>query len=263
MTINEITKKTHQAAIELLSRRCRDGKGKCLPIDCRPESIEDALAIHQAMVELRADDVGAWKCLLPLGEDKIIVAPIFSDTIQYGNSCELFSQKNVDKKNIARVEPEIAFILGKDLPAQSNGYNEQEINDAVIRCHMALELMQNRFEDNSTVSFYEKLADGLVNQGLYIGAEIDKSVAFVANKIDIKFEQSINTQSFAGSHPNSLPQNPLYWLINFMSKRGISFFKGQAIITGSYAGVVDLAFGKKTTISYENIGRYEVIFHEK
>ncbi len=125
---------------------------------------------------------------------------------------------------------------------------------------MALELMQGRYADGIDVPFNEKLADGLLNQGLFIGPEISKSDAYNASKINITVKQGEQKQQFAGTHPNTLPQIPLYWLINFMSKRGSSFKAGEAIITGSYAGIVEVAFAQPTEIEYENLGKYTVEF---
>ncbi len=47
-----------------------------------------------------------------------------------------------------------------------------------------------------------------------------------------------------------------------MSKRGISFKAGQAIITGSYAGVVEVEFNSVTNINYVGLGNYQVTFNE-
>ncbi|HEY7866748.1 MAG TPA: hydratase [Psychromonas sp.] len=247
--------KFSQAATELLNRRQAGTKMPRLAEDIRPNSTDDALQIQQQMVTKRLDQVGGWKCLLPLGKDQFIVAPIFADTIQRGTQCVLFADDG-----LALVEPEITFILGKDLPAQQKNYSEAQIDAAIARCHMALELIQRRFADDNGVSFYEKLSDGLANQGLFIGPEINKSQAYAASQIEISFKQGKRSQQFAGEHPNTLPQNPLYWLINFMSKRGTDFKKGQAIITGSYAGVVKVGFDQVTQIEYKNMGKYKVEF---
>jgi len=244
-----------QAATELLNRRVPEGKAGRLDDRMRPNSSDDALQIQQQMITLRSDQVGGWKCLRPLAEDQFIVAPIFSDTIQRGGECSLFADAGS-----ALVEPEITFILGNDLPARQADYSAAQIDAAVASCHMALELLQGRFSDDCLPSFYEKLADGLVNQGLFIGPEINKSAAYATSSINISFKQGEKTQKFSGKHPNTLPQHPLYWLINFMSKRGTEFKAGQAIITGSYAGVVELEFDQVTEIEYKNIGKYSIEF---
>ena len=96
---------------------------------------------------------------------------------------------------------------------------------------------------------------------MYIGPKIDTELAYAAGQMTINFSQQGNEQTFAGKHPNPLPQNAVYWLINYMSKRGTSFKAGQAIITGSYAGIVDVDFNKSTEVEYVGIGKYTVEFN--
>ena len=94
-----------EAAKELLSRRIAGTKAPRLSERYRPTSLDDALAIQAAMVDLHRSKVGGWKCLLPLSEEKLIVAPIFEDSVQFGSECEAFSDNGV-----VRIEPEIAFV---------------------------------------------------------------------------------------------------------------------------------------------------------
>ncbi|MEX3070933.1 hydratase [Vibrio alginolyticus] len=247
-----------QAASELLSRRVAGIKAPKLDDKFSPTCVEEAVQIQSSMIDLHSDKVGGWKCLQPLADDKFVLAPIFANTVQGGNTCELFRDNGV-----ARIEPEIAFVLGKPLAANPEGYSEEQINDAIGSCHMALELMQSRFADDSGAEFFERLADGLMNQGLFIGPEIDREKAFNASEVNVTIAQPENTQQFAGKHPNTLAQTPVYWFINYMTRRGVDFKANEAIITGSYCGIVEVGFDKPTTITYEGIGEYTVEFKEK
>ena len=256
------TQNFSEAAKQLLARRVTGTKAQGLANDIKPVSIDDALAVHQEMIKLRPDTVAGWKCLLPLAEDQIIIAPIFSDNIQKGDVCSLMKDNGK-----ARIEPEIVFVLNKDLPARDQDYSEDEINEAIGSCHMALELMQSRFAEDASAEFPERLADCLLNQGLYIGPEIDRNAAFSASKIQLSVTQTdskgaISTQNLDGVHPNPLPQLPVYWAINLMSKRGTTFKKGEAFTTGSYKGIVEVDFDQKTDIEYAGIGSYSVVFKE-
>lgn len=246
------------SAKELLSRRTSHMTHPCLELSLRPKTLNDALNIQDSMIDLNTDKVGGWKCLLPLAEDKFVVAPIFSQTIQRGEHCSLFADN--DK---ARIEPEIAFILGKDLPASEVGYSEEEINEAIGSCHMALELMQARYSANAGAEFYDVLADCLTNQGMFIGPEISREKAFNASEFIVSISQEEHEHSFDGKHPNSSAQAPIYWLINYMTRRGTTFFKGEAIITGSYCGIVELDFDIPTSVKYEGVGEYQVTFSKK
>lgn len=253
-------KKFTDAAQELLTRRVSGSKAYSVDAAIKPNSIEEALIVQQELIKLRSDFVAGWKCLLPLADGKVIIAPIFSETMQKGPQCWLMQDNEK-----ARIEPEIAFVLNQDLPARDKDYSEAEINAAIGSCHMALELIQNRYSDDCEVLFPEKLADCLSNQGLFIGPEIDRTTAFKANEIVLSITQAqINgersEQVFDGVHPELLPQLPVYWAINFMTKRGTSFKKGEAFTTGSYAGVITLDFDKQTTINYDGIGSFDVTF---
>lgn len=240
-----------EAAKTLLSRRVAGTKAPRLEESQRAQSIDDALATHAEMMKLQT--VVGWKCLLPPAEDKVIVAPVFN--VQQGSDvAELFEDKGV-----ARVEPEIGFVLCKDLPVKDEDYTEAEIVDAIGAAHMALELMQSRYADDAGQSFYESLADGMVNQGIWLGPEIDKAAAIDASEIKITVTDEA-VRELDGVHPNPRAIDGLVWLINYMGKRGVSFKAGEAVITGSFKGIVNMSFDQPTTVAYEGFGEYTVTF---
>ncbi len=120
------------------------------------------------MIDLKSDKVGGWKCLLPLAEDKFIVAPIiFSGSVQQGEVCELFADNDV-----VRVGTNCIYAL--EATSKPEGYGEEQIQWRCGSCHMALELMQSRFADDSDCWVLRKLADGLVNQRPVHWPEIDR-----------------------------------------------------------------------------------------
>jgi len=246
-----------QAAEHLLNNRKAGVTPTPLAAELSPVDCEHAFKIQEEMVALRSDAVAGWKCLLPLESGNIIAAPIFADTVRTGAECALFMDGGK-----ARVEPEIAFVLGADLPARAEGYTAEEVDAAISGCHMALELMQARYREYPDATFFEKLADGMVNQGLFLGPEIEKSKAYAASAIRITFDQASGKQEMDGTHPNELPYKPVQWMINFMSQRGISFKAGEAFITGSYKGIVEVDFNQETAINYEGLGEYKVTFKE-
>lgn len=251
-----------QAAEVLLTRRQLNQAGEVLKSEYRPTNLEDALAIQNKTVQLSHQHVAGWKCLLPLNDQHMVVAPILKNTIQRGDNCLV--QASVLSTQQTLIEPEIAFVLGADLPDREQPYSVKEIDAAVSTCHLALELLQVRYAENADLSFYDKLADCLVNQGIFVGPEITQQQAYLASEMTINMTQMSaqslpETMSFAGKHPNQLPQQPLYWLINFMRERGVSFYQGETIITGSYAGAIMLNIGQ-TTIEYQGFGKYDVLF---
>lgn len=243
-----------QAAQELLNRRKPGTKAPCLDESMRPKSIDDALAIQAEMANIQT--VKGWKCLLPPAEGKVVVAPIF-DVQRNSDVVTLLADNGV-----ARVEPEIGFVLSKALPAKDTDYTEAEIVDAIGSAHMALELVQSRYADDSGKVFFDSLADCMINQGLYLGPELDKATAIELSEVQLNITQGNDAQVLDGKHPNPRAIAGLLWLVNYMSKRGVSFAAGEAIITGSFKGVVEMQFNVETTVGYEGLGEYTVTFKQ-
>lgn len=243
-----------QAATELLARRASARQGPRLPAPCRPETLEDAWLIQQAVTRGLAQPVGGWKASLP-SPGKQVAAPIYGPTVCQGADCAL---PVLPEQSSVRVEPELAFVLAADLPARAQPYSDAEVDQAVGSVHAALELCASRYLDHAGLPFAEMLADGLVNTGLWLGPALTAPEAAA-------FELNWQVEGEAASskpalHPDGAARAPLYWLANFLRERGLGLQAGQAVITGSYAGVLTLPLGKSVRFSYGALARFEVKF---
>lgn len=251
-----------EAAAILVTRRINGSQAERLPEHCRPQTLEQALAVQAAVTdhwcEQMDDSIGGWKCLLP-PEDKLVVGPIYTRTIDSVPPVSLWP-----KGDRARIEPELAFFFGQDLPARAEPYTQAEVDAAIARTHMALELINSRYADPASCEFPEMLADGLVNQGLFIGPEVDSGSARGASSFTITLTcangEVIERQ---GQHPNTHPRAPLYWLAEFLRSRGEGIVAGQAVITGSYAGVIEVPLNTGIRIDYAGLGSMQVSFNAR
>lgn len=254
------------AAAILVERRIQGTQGDALPVACRPQNLEQALAIQAAVTERWCeqmdDSIGGWKCLLP-PEDKLVIGPIYTRTIDSVAPVSLWTKTSPEGER-ARIEPELAFFFGKDLPPRPEPYTAEEVDAAIARTHMALELINSRYSDPASCEFPEMLADGLVNQGLFIGPEVDSGSARSASSFTVTMTcangEVIERQ---GQHPNTHPRAPLYWLAEFLRSRGQGIVAGQAVITGSYAGVIEVPVDTDIQIDYAGLGRMNVSFTAK
>lgn len=251
-----------QAADILVDRRISGTQGDRLPADCRPLNLCDSLQIQDEVsrvwCERMDDSIGGWKASLP-PQDRVILGPIYTRTIDSVAPVSIWP-----KGDLARIEPELAFYFGVDMPARAQPYSPEEVDAAVVRCHMALELIQGRFSDPSQCEFIENLADGLFNQGLFIGPQVNLKKAAAASDISFRISSGGETlQEHAGHHPNDKPMAPLYWLVEFLRARGQGIMAGQAVITGSYAGVLEVPLNKPLEIHYGELGTLAVTFTPK
>ena len=256
--------KAQEAAAILVKRRRTGAQGDRLPESCRPNNVDEALAIQAAVTErwceLMDDSIGGWKCLLP-PEGKVIVGPIYTRTIDSVAPVALWPKPS--DHNIARIEPELAFFFGQDLPAREQPYTATEVDAVISRTHIALELINSRYADPSQCTFPEMLADGLVNQGLFIGPPVDDELARNAREFTLNVTQNGELSTHHAKHPNGNPRAPLYWLAEFLRSQGQGIVAGQAVITGSFAGVLEVPINTEIMLDYVGLGKMEVSFTPK
>jgi 2-keto-4-pentenoate hydratase len=239
------------AATELAHRR-RDGRrGPRLPPALRPLGAADALLI-QRRIGARLGSIGGWKCSLPAGE-RLSVAPLFALYIHRARHATINP-----RGGHASIEPEVAFVMGRDLPRRSRAYDEDEVLGAVAEMRLVIEILGNRYDEPADVPFAEMLADCANNQGLVIGPVIpERSVALDAFDVTI---QGANGFALAhpGRHPDGHPSRPLVWLANFLPTQGDHLRAGQVVTTGSYAGALDVPLATPLTVTFGDLGQVEL-----
>ena len=226
-----------------------------LPEACRPASDDDALAIQLRVIELLGTTIGGWKVSLPRGEN-LFVAPLPAAAIYSTSPCPI-----LPFHGRARIEPEIAFVLGRDLPPRSSAYTKDDLLDAIAETRLDLELIGCRYADHSVLPFREFLADSINNQGLFVGPSVpnahDQNLEYFKIRIDGPSGTIVDQE---GRHPNGHPLKPLVWLANFLSGRGETLKEGMMITTGSYAGILEVPLNTPLTVVYDGIGSFSVSF---
>ena len=246
-----------RAASILAQRRLTGVQGPALPEVLRPLDADAALAIQACVTEQLGERIGGWKCGL-VTEHAVLMAPIHAATIHTTAPCPVWAASGQ-----VRIEPELAFVLRHDLPARDTPYVPADIDAAIGSMHLALELIGSRYIDPAAVGFTDNLADGLLNQGLLIGPEIDAAAPTLCEiAIRVHLEDG-GEMAFDGKHPNGDPRAPLYWLAEFLRSKGQGLQAGQAVITGSYAGSFDVPVGQDIAVQFGDLGRIAVRFTPK
>jgi 2-keto-4-pentenoate hydratase len=226
-----------------------------LPEEQRPRDNEEALETQRRVLELIQEEIGGWKCSVPNG-DRILVAPLPASTVRRTSPCLI-----VPKGGVAEIEPEIAFVLKRDLPPRATAYGEDEIRDAILETRLVLELIGSRYKDVDSISWLESLADSVRHQGIFIGPvasgrTLESFHLRIEGPLGVVFERGVK-------HPNGDPLKPLYWLANFLSSRGETLRGGTVITTGSYAGIIEVPMETPLSFEYGGLGRFSVQFSGK
>lgn len=227
------------AAQQLQQRRQQGQVAGLLPPEHRPRQIADALAVQWRVAQQYGTVIG-WKCGLPSvdaeGQNKIVVGPLYQQELQQGEQCALWPSA----QGMARVEPEYAYPLLVDIPPGADMLSDAEVFALLGKPHLALELIQSRFQSDAGALFPDQLADGLFNQGLWLGPELTGAALSSFDLVLTPAGQP--PQQYKARHPNDNPRAPIPWLVNFLRAEGMPLTAGLLLITGSFAGVLDLPF---------------------
>jgi 2-keto-4-pentenoate hydratase len=250
-----------KAASILVAARRQGSKAECLPVELRPSTVDEGFAIQRKVSDVLGRRTGAWKCALPLA-GKVIAAPIYADLI-YRSVESSFSADSV--QSIVKAEPELACLLTRDLPPRRYAYGEAEVLDALGDVHLALELLGSRYSHPEFLIFPELLADGLFNAGLVIGPRVELPEGATPDDLPTEFTVSLTAAgespvSLDGRHPDGNVLSPIVWLANFLRERGLGLQAGQTVITGSYAGVLELPLGRQRHIGFGALGTLSIRF---
>lgn len=244
------------AARHLVAARAARRPGERLPDACRPADVADALAIQERVRELLGAAIGGWKCSLPSAGREIAAAPIFASTITSDSPCPILP---IGGK--ARIEPEIAFVIGQDLPSRATPYSDAEVRAAIRETRIVLELIGPRYADPAAVTYPEFLADNIANEGLFVGP-------VVANGLELPLEAfriTIDTPNGQllvrdGKHPDGHPLRPLVWLANYLASHGSGLTAEQIVTTGSYCGMLDVPLDTPLVVRFGNFAAVSVQF---
>jgi 2-keto-4-pentenoate hydratase len=232
-----------QAAQHLMNARRARTRGERIPEASRPRDLETALAIQDRVTALVGEDIGGYKVSAPK-PGKIMRAPIFASNIHRGERISI-----VPRDSKAAIEPEIAFLLSRDLQP---GASEEEIRAAIGETRLVLELIGSRYANPAEASFPEMLADSLQHQGLVVGPLLEHGAGDWAAAFPIRIPGVFEGE---GVHPDGHPLVPLYWLAGQIPLKA-----GQIVTTGSYAGIILAPLNQPLGVQFGDAGEIAVTF---
>ncbi|GGE14464.1 2-oxo-3-hexenedioate decarboxylase/2-keto-4-pentenoate hydratase [Gemmobacter megaterium] len=130
------------------------------------------------------------------------------------------------------LEFEICLRMGRDLPPRDTPYTAQEVAAAIDAAAAAIEMVDDRNCDYTTLDVESLIADNSWNAGVVLGD-------WAAVPDDLGASEGIVTLNGAqldrgfGRDVLGGPLIPLEWLANHLSTRGRGLSKGDLVMTGS------------------------------
>jgi 2-keto-4-pentenoate hydratase len=252
-----------ESAPELLTaiRAGRHARVAELPAGLAPEDEATAYRIQLDVFHNIGAAIGGWKATM-LDATQGISAPVARSNLLRSPALLADAAHRTANTRRLGVESEIAFTLGHALPPLPGGamYPRHQVLAAVAAAHSALELCVCRLQDFNTAPPLHRLADGLMNEGLVLGGgNADWSRLDLAQRRVVLQVDGRTIHDAVGGHPIGDPLIPLVWIANHLSARGIGLKAGDAVTTGSFAGIHYLIAGQQARVEFEGLGTATIV----
>ena len=212
-----------------------------IPADFAPESMEEAYAVQDAFVALKAGACGrrsGWKIALttPQMQRMVGVGTPIAGAMHEAQLLRSPARASVASYGRLIVEFEICVELGDDILPRARPYTSEEVADAVTAVMPALELADDRNADYATIATrgLDIIADNAWNEGAVLGAPVRDWRAL--DLAALRGSAMINGQVVgegSGSDAMGHPLNVVAWIASNLAARGKTLEKGDLIITGS------------------------------
>ena len=130
--------------------------------------------------------------------------------------------------------------------------------DAIIP---AFEMINCRYEALPLDNAPAAIADCGLNGALVLGTPITdwRNIDVPKHAVRLLVDGEVKGEG-TGALALGDPRNVLDWVINKLSRDGVSFAKGQVLSTGTCTGVVKLEPGQVATGDFGTLGKIEVRF---
>jgi 2-keto-4-pentenoate hydratase len=164
----------------------------------------------------------------------------------------------VETLMLPRVEPEIAFVLAREL--RGPGVTRQDVLLAADYVTPALEIIDTRIRDWK-ITLADTIADNASSARVVLGDRKTKpstldlaAVAMTLQKNGAVVEQGV------GSAVLGHPAEPVAWLANKLAEFGQTLAAGSLIIPGALCRAVDVGTGDSVIANFEGLGSVTVRF---
>ncbi|GAA3601490.1 fumarylacetoacetate hydrolase family protein [Marihabitans asiaticum] len=179
------------------------------------------------------------------------------DTPDFGHLMDDFAYLEHDPIPVGRflqpkVEPEIAFVLGK--PLQGPGVTLTQAIDAVDYVLPAIEIVDSRIAD-WRITLVDTVADNASS-----GAYVLGSTPTRLEDVDLRLTGCVFTRNSqivgtgAGGAVLGSPISSLVWLANTVGALGTSLDAGHVVLPGSVTPMSPVAAGDSFTATFAGIG---------
>jgi 2-keto-4-pentenoate hydratase len=235
---------TEAAKLERIARHLQDQHARRMRFETLSgelgmSSLEEAYDAQQALIALWESGplgrVGGYKIALTskaiqnlVGLDEPCGAAIFASTM-HSSPAEIATSDFVR----LGLEFELAFRMGKDVPAGGGPYDAASIRDYVDTAMPAFELIEDRNADYSNLEALSLVADNAWCGGIVLGPPSAAWRELDLATTPVLLDYNRETEAATTGEAMGNPLNSLSWLANLLAGQGRSLVAGDVVMSGS------------------------------
>jgi len=260
------TSKAEQAAERLLQAHERREPFRPLPPEFAPATVEEAYAIQEDFVALRAKKLGAavgYKIALSSAAMRRFVGV---DSPQAGVMLLSTVRRSPARIRAADylgliVEFEIAVEMAEDLPAADAPFFRERVARAVGAVMPAIEIADDRNADYARLREHplELIADNTWNEGAVLGRPVLNLNGISLEKTKgIASINGVQVGEGVGAEAMGHPFDAVAWIADHLAARGHGLLRGDVVITGSLVTSKRVKAGDRVRFELAGLGRVEL-----
>ena len=161
-----------------------------------------------------------------------------------------------------RIEAEVAFVLGSDLPARP--VTITDVLRAVDFVVPAIEVCDSRIADWD-ISIFDTVADN-ASAGVFVTGSAPRSLRQIDDLRDMEMvltKSGRTISSGRGSACLGHPVNAVVWLANQVAERGEPLAAGEIVLSGSLGALVPAEPGATYEAVIDGLGSVRAVFSER
>lgn len=239
-----------------------------LPADCFPADLAEAYAVQAALVERllaqHGGEVAGYKigCTNAAAQQFLGLAEPFYGPLLTAWLHPSPSSFPADDFLMRVIEPEFAFALARDLPPRPEPYHRDEVAAAIGAILPAIELVESRYQEWTTVGALCLIADHAVHRAFIRGEAVTdwRQFELAEHEVQLWVNGAVQ-QTGRGAVVLGHPLNALTWLANALAAAGQGLRAGQVVTTGVCVDqVYDAQAGDVIRADFGALGAVELSF---
>jgi 2-keto-4-pentenoate hydratase len=229
-------------------------------LDPAPRTTADAYAVQHAL-EDRFGAPAGYKIACTsvegqeaVGVDEPFVGRLYADVIR-DSGCEI----PIDSLHLRIIEPELAFEIGEDLPAEAA--TAPRALAAVKGTYVGIEVPDSRFVDHVALGAPSMIADNGCSGYYVLGPAIDgwPGVHLDETPVTVTVNGELAEEG-RGANVLGDPSVAFLWLVRHLRAHGRGLFAGEIISTGTATTPVPVKAGDTVLATYGDLGSVSVNF---